>query len=95
MTGPAFTVRVLPDGDYVATCDDPRLAEVQWRWTPGTGQVEYGLPGHPVGVVNVYDYRVGAARIAPTVEALAAELAGRYADPAEVDAVRTEVAHGD
>lgn len=95
MSGYRFVVETdAASGDYVARSTDPRLAEVEWRWTPGTGQVEYGLPGHPVGVVNVFDYRAGRCRIAPTADALEAELVERYSDVAEVHAVAAEVAHG-
>lgn len=93
-SGPRFTV--TSDGaDLVAVTDDARLRGVRWCWTPGTGQVEYGLPGHPVGTVNVWSYATGRPRIDPTAEALRDELEARYADPVEVSAVRDEVAHGD
>jgi hypothetical protein len=86
---------VTDDGDdLVAVADDPRLRGVQWRWTPGTGQVEYGLEGHPVGTVNVWDYAAGQPDIEPSADALAATLEARYADVDEVRAVRAEVAMG-
>lgn len=94
MSSPTFAV--VEDGtDLVATTTDPRLRGLVWRWTPGTGQVEYGLPGHPVGTVNVWDYRRGISEIDGTPEALRAVLEDRYTDPENVAAVRAEVAHGD
>ena len=95
MTGPAFRVSGMPGGDLVADTDDPRLRGIRWWWTPDTGQVEYGLDGgHPVGIVNVWDYAAGAPGIAPTAEALAAHLSDRYADPDNVGALLDEIAHG-
>lgn len=88
-----FTVAGVEGGDLLATSDDVRLRGVQWWWTPGTGAVEYGLPGHPVGIVNVWDYRAGECGIEPTAAALRAVLEELYADPDAVDAVRSEVAH--
>lgn len=44
-TPPTFTVTALEDGDLRATTTDPRLRGVVWSWTPGTGQVDYGLEG--------------------------------------------------
>lgn len=79
--------------ELVAVSDDPRLLEVVWQWAGGE-YVEYGLPRHPVGVVNVWDYRAGAPRVAFTVDGLREYLEGLYADQDEVEAVRAEVAHG-
>lgn len=88
----AFHVTV--DGDTLtATSTDPRLLEVVWRWTGG-GVIEYGLPGHPVGVVNVMDYGAGKPRVDFTPEAFAAHLDSVYADIEQLEAVADEVAHG-
>lgn len=94
-----FTVAELADPDegrvvLEAVAEDPRFRGVVWRWWGGP-LVEYGLPGHPVGVVNVWDYETGTTRVPFTAGALAEHLAGVYADPEEVAAVRAEVAHGD
>lgn len=85
---------VTADGDTLtATSNDPRLHEVEWRWTGG-GVIEYGLPGHPVGVVNVYDYKLGRPRLDFTAEAFRQHLDDVYADVDQVEAVADEVAHG-
>lgn len=93
-SGPVFVVTATADGDLVATTSEVRLRGVEWRWTPGTGAVEYGLAGHPVGIVNVWNYAAGTCGLPPTEEALAAHLEELYADPEAVAAVRSEVAHG-
>lgn len=92
MTGPTFTTEQLPGGDIVASTTDPRLRGVHWWWTPGTGQVEWGLSvSAPVGTCNVWDYAAGRADIEPTAPALADYLADRYADDDEVAALVDEL----
>lgn len=79
--------------ELVAVTDAPELAEVEWRWSGGA-YVEYGLPGHPAGVVNVYDYETGSPYLVFTPEALAQHLEELYAEAEAVAGVADEVAHG-
>ena len=58
----------------------------------GGEYIEYGLPGHPVDVFNVYDYAKGGPSIDRTAEALADYLAERLSDPEERETVSRSVA---
>lgn len=83
----------LPDGEVVAWTTDPRMNGLQWWWTPGAGQVEYGFARHlPLGNVNLMDYKAGRPCIETTPEALRAYLEGYYADEECVTAVLETVA---
>ena len=89
----AFTVTDLGD-ELVAESDDPRLRGVVWWWDGGP-YADYGLAGsEPVNVLNLWDYRTSAPRVAVTAEAFAEYLTAVYADDDEVEATVACIAHG-
>jgi len=95
LTSPRFTVTDL-GGELVAETNHPKLRGIRWCWTPGTGQIEYGLAlDRPVANINVWDYAAGAPGIEPTADALAEHLAEHYADDFALDSTLDNIRHHD